>query len=104
MTENFSYILSIFKYTGPVIVLTFLVGYKHLKVQLKAIFKVCLIGVLVTAPLEGFAIANKGWAYLPQTTFNTLFLGAEVETYIFSLFVSLTTSSVTILLLSFKRR
>lgn len=62
----------------------------------KAIALTIAIMAVVTGPEEYIALAWRTWSYNPERTFDTTFLGAEVETFIFIILVSLVVSIATI--------
>ena len=62
----------------------------------KAIGITILIMTAVTGPEEYLALAWRTWIYNPERTFYTTFLGAEVETYLFIILVSLVVSIATL--------
>lgn len=54
------------------------------------------INMIFTAPGEWLALHWRTWTYNPERTFHTIFLGAEVETYLFTLLVSIIVSLATL--------
>ena len=55
-----------------------------------------LIGVIATSPTEWIALAWRTWTYNPERTFYTTFLGAEVETFLFTALVAFVVSTATL--------
>ncbi len=55
-----------------------------------------IIFAVITGPEEYVALAWRTWEYNPERTFHTIFLGAEVETYLFIVLVALVVSIATL--------
>jgi hypothetical protein len=101
----------IFSYTATVLIFTGLAMLVYLamrffispknsvlsKTDWKIILYTILITTIATGPGEYVALAWRTWTYNPERTFYTLFLGAEVETYLFTILVSLVVSIATLL-------
>lgn len=64
---------------------------------LKIILRIILISLAMTTIGEAFALKWRLWIYDPGRTFNTIFLGAEIETYLFITGVAFVVSLATIL-------
>lgn len=62
----------------------------------KIILWTIIIMAFATSPAEYFALAWRIWIYNPERTFSTTFWGAEVETYLFIILVSLVVSIATL--------
>ena len=62
----------------------------------KAIFWTIVIMTAVTGPMEYVALVWRTWTYNPERTLDKIFLGAEVETYLFIILVSLVVSIATL--------
>ena len=62
----------------------------------KVIIWTIIIFAVITGPEEYVALAWRTWTYNPERTFNTTFLGAEVETYLFITLVALVVSIATL--------
>ena len=62
----------------------------------KAIIWTMIIFAVIAGPEEYVALAWRTWIYNPERTFNTTFLGAEVETYLFITLVALVVSIATL--------
>ena len=62
----------------------------------KVILWTIIIFAIVTGPEEYVALAWRIWTYNPERTFNKIFLGAEVETYLFITLVALVVSIATL--------
>jgi len=62
----------------------------------KVIIWTIIIFAIITGPEEYVALAWRTWTYNPERTFNTTFLGAEVETYLFITLVALVVSIATL--------
>lgn len=100
--------LGIFAYTATVLIFTGLAfslylyrvvfsGTKPLlQKEWKIVAYTMMVGIIWTGPGEYFALLWKTWTYNPERTLYMTFLGAEVETYLFSLLVSLVISVATI--------
>lgn len=101
----------IFSYTATVLIFTGLAMLVYLakrffispknsvlsKTDWKVILYTILITTIATGPGEYVALAWRTWTYNPERTFYTRFLGAEVETYLFTILVSLVVSIATLL-------
>lgn len=95
MWGNSSYLVSIGVFAGSVVLLEWIFGFHRLKKSIKEIFTATALFVLIT-PIEYAALQLRIWEYNPKTTFNILFLGAEIETYVFSFVVGLAVSSAVV--------
>ncbi len=62
----------------------------------RAIIWTIVIMTVITSPEEYVALTWRTWTYNPERTFHTTFLGAEVETYLFIILVSLVVSIATL--------
>jgi lycopene cyclase domain-containing protein len=62
----------------------------------EAVLWTIVIMTIITSPMEYVALAWQTWTYNPEKTFDTTFLGAEVETYLFIILVSLVVSIATL--------
>lgn len=62
----------------------------------KAIALTIAAMAVVTGPEEYIALKWRTWSYNSEHTFNTIFLGAEIETFIFIVLVSLVVSIATV--------
>ena len=102
--------LGIFAFTATTIIFTGLAVLLYLVMRLwkprsaklpkrywRIIWVVMLGGLVYTAIAERFALAWRAWAYNPERTFYTIFLGAEVENYLFVTLVSFVVSLATLL-------
>ncbi len=56
-----------------------------------------VVTILGTSPGEWTALAWRAWVYNPERTLHTTFLGAELETYLFTILVSLVVALATLL-------
>lgn len=54
----------------------------------KVIATVVAINLIFTGPGEWMALHWRTWTYNPERTLHTIFLGAEVETYLFTVLVT----------------
>lgn len=95
MFGQFSYLISIVIFAGLAIFLEWFFGFSILKKYIKQIFIVIGISLLL-APTEKVALDIKAWAYNPSHTFNIKLLGAELETYIYVIFIAIAVSSAVI--------
>lgn len=95
MFGNLSYLISIFCFAGLAIMLEWIFGFNLLKKYLRIILTTIGL-VLLSTPTEAIALYLKAWAYTPTHTFNLKLLGAELETYIFVIFIAIAISSATI--------
>ena len=100
---------SIYSYTATVLIfcglafLLYLVGvlFRRKSATLskndwKAIFGTIVIMTAVTGPMEYVALTWRTWTYNPERTLHKTFFGAEVETYLFIILVSLVVSIATL--------
>ena len=101
----------IFSYTATVIIFTGLAMLVYLamrffvspknsvlsKTDWKIILYTILITTIATGPGEYVALAWRTWTYNPVRTFYKSFFGAEVETYLLTILVSLVVSIATLL-------
>lgn len=55
-----------------------------------------VIMAAISGPMEYIALAWRTWTYNPERTFHTIFFGAEIETYLFIILVSLVVSIATL--------
>ena len=62
----------------------------------KVIIWTMIIFAVITGFEEHVALTWRIWTYNPERTFSTIFLGAEIETYLFIILVSLVVSIATI--------
>ena len=62
----------------------------------RIIFLTTIIAVVGTGPAEWIALTWRAWTYNPEKTLHATFLGAEVETYLFTILVSFVISIATI--------
>lgn len=62
----------------------------------KAISWTIVVLTAVTGPMERVALAWRTWTYNPERTLYKYFLGAEAETYLFIILVSLVVSIATL--------
>ncbi len=62
----------------------------------KVIVWTIVIMVVIIGPEEYVALAWRTWTYNPERTFNMTFFGAEIETYLFIILVSLVVSIATL--------
>ncbi len=62
----------------------------------KSIALTIALFLIVTGPEEYFALQWQTWSYNPARTFDTIFFGAEIETFLFIVLVSLVVSIATI--------
>src|SRR3989338_10586978 len=97
MLGNYLYLITIIIVAGGTVFIEWLIEFNYLKKYTKQILFLGVVGLLITPFLEGSALKAKDYSYFPETTFNKLFLGAEVETYLFSFLVSIAISSAVIL-------
>ncbi|MBI2029495.1 lycopene cyclase domain-containing protein [Candidatus Gottesmanbacteria bacterium] len=95
MFSHLSYLISIFFFSGIAVVLEWVFGFHVLKKYLKTIF-ITLIYALFFTLTESVALRSRIWSYNPETTFNTKIFGVEIETYVFTIFVTVTISGVVI--------
>ncbi|MEK7509922.1 MAG: hypothetical protein AAB605_04410 [Patescibacteria group bacterium] len=100
----FSYTATILIFTGLAILLYFLMLFKFSRRSArlpakywKVVLAVILINIIATSPAEWAALTWRAWTYNPERTFHTTFLGAEIETYLFTTLVTLVVSLATLL-------
>lgn len=62
----------------------------------KVIGIVVAINIIFTGPGEWLALRWRTWTYNPERTFSATFLGAEVETYLFTLLVTIVVTLATL--------
>ena len=99
----YSYLATIAIFTGLAAVLYLVmllyVSKKNAKlphVYLKVIGSVVATNLIFTPPGEWLALTWRAWTYNPERTFHTIFLGAEVETYLFTLLVTIVVALATL--------
>lgn len=92
----YSYSLSIFIFAGLAVVIEVIFGFHLIKKHLKTVGLAVLTLLLLTPPGETAAYLMKTWVYNSKTSFYKEFLGAEVETYIFSFLVAIAISCAVI--------
>ncbi len=95
----FSYTATILFFNGFALLLYFAFARKSSKLStsdLKVILLTILIGTIATGPGEWVALTWKTWTYNPERTFHTTLFGAELETYLFTILVSLVVSIATL--------
>lgn len=104
----FSYTATILIFTGLALLLRIVKRLIHpsshqmlSNTEWKVIGCTALITTIGTAPAEWAALTWRTWSYNPERTFDTRFLGAEVETYLFTILVTFVISVAT---LSYARR
>ena len=97
MWGHYSYLATIIIFAGSAILLEVLFGFQFIKKYLRVVGSVVLIFLIVTPVGETVAHLLRVWIYNPQTTLYLTFLGAEIETYLFSIFVGIAVSSAVIL-------
>lgn len=95
MFSIYSYLLSILFFAGIPTILVWVFGFHVLKRYLKTIFITLIYGLIFTL-IESIALRSRLWSYNPETTFNTKIFGVEVETYVFTIFVSVAISGAVI--------
>lgn len=95
MFGHFSYLASIVIFAGSAIVLEWTFGFHLLRKFIKLIMLTTCFSLLLV-PTEGVALYIKSWRYDPSHTFNILLLGAELETYIFVIFIAVVIASAVI--------
>ena len=95
MIEHLNYLFSIIIFAGTA---TLIVWHKRTRLLKKyEVVLVFLVSVSVPfASTEYFALKWRAWFYYPLHTLNLQYL-AEVESYIFAMFVTLFCASVTII-------
>lgn len=87
MFGQFSYLTSILIFAGLAILVVWISGF-HLLKKFTKILPVPIIFMLLLTPIEWFALRWKIWSYIPESALNITFLGAELETFVFSLLVA----------------
>lgn len=95
MSNSLLYLISIFCFAGLAISLEWIFGFYFLKKYLSVILLTIIFGLLLT-PSESIALEFKIWTYSSINTLDLKFLGTAVETYVFTIFVSLAVSSAVI--------
>lgn len=91
----YSYLLSILFFAGIPTILVWVFGFHVLKRYMKAIFITFIYGLIFTLT-ESIALRSRIWNYNPEITFNTKIFGVEIETYIFTIFVTIAFSGAVI--------
>jgi lycopene cyclase domain-containing protein len=92
MFGHYSYLLSTLIFAGGAIIIEFALAYDRLKRHIRIIGLMILLVLIYTPITETVAFHNHVWAYSPNKTFHYHFLGAEIESYLFTV---LTTVAVT---------
>ena|SRR3989344_2755395 len=99
----YSYAATVLIFTGlaSLLYLAMLFYFSRKNAQLptaywKVILTVIVINLIFTGPGEWLALHWRAWTYNPERTFHTTFLGAEVETYLFTLLVTLVVTLATL--------
>src|SRR6266571_511375 len=88
MFGHLSYLISIILFAGAAVLIEWLFEFNLLRRYYKTILLGIGISVLLV-PAEYVALSVKAWKYSPIHTVAKLFLGAEVETYLYMFFVAL---------------
>ena len=91
MTSQLAYTFSILIFAGAAILLEWAVAFKTIKQYWKTVMITSLFFVLYT-PIESIALQQNFWAYNPERVFGSQFLGAEIETYLFSFLIGIAVS------------
>ena len=91
-----SYLISTIVFAGVAVLIEWLLAFRHLKKYWKLITLVVVIDLLILIILEPVALQWRAWTLSPQLTLNTFFLGAALETYLYTVLVSIAIASATL--------
>lgn len=91
----YSYIFSILFFAGIIVIVSWIFGFHILKRYLRVLL-ITIIFALIFTLTESAAFAWNAWGYSPDKSFNFKIFGAEAETYIFSIFISLAIAQLVI--------
>ncbi len=98
----YSYLVTILIFCGFALVLYFIDWAFHRESDKitysdwKSIFWTIIIFLVITGSAEFVALNWGAWEYSAQRTLHKIFLGAEIETYLFTILVSLMVAIATI--------
>lgn len=91
----FSYLATILIFAGSAVLIEYSLTFKKLKKYKKIIALTAVIGMIGTLIAEPVALNWRIWLYSPDRTFGVYF-GAALETFIFTVLVSIAISSATL--------
>lgn len=91
----YSYLISIVIFAGAAVALEWVFGFHLLKKYLKPLV-ITVIFYLFFPITEAVALKWENWDYSTTNTLHTRILGAEIETYVFTIFVAVAVASAVI--------
>ncbi|SRR6266705_176690 len=93
---QYSYVVTTILFAGGAVIIEYCLAFKTLWRFRRVVAAVVLIGLIGTAFAERIALNWELWAYNPERTLKIFVSGAALETYLFSVLVSIAVSSATL--------
>jgi hypothetical protein len=92
-----SYLIITVIFAGGAALIVWLLAFRHLRKYWKLLSAVVIIDLLILLILEPTALRWRAWTLNPQRTLNVFLLGAALESYIWTILVSISIASATLL-------
>ena len=97
LSGQLSYIRTTVIFAGGAVLIEWLLAFRHLRKYWKLLSAVVLIDLFIFLILEPTALRWQAWTLNPQLTLNSFLLGAAVESYVYTILVSIAVASATLL-------
>jgi len=91
-----SYLITTVIFAGGAALIVWLLAFRHLRKCWKLLSVVVLIDLFIFLILEPTALRWRAWTLNPQLTLNMFLLGAAVESYVYTILVSMAIASATL--------
>ena len=92
-----SYIMTTVIFAGGAVLIEWLLAFRHLRKFWKILRVVVLIDLLILLLLEPPALRWRAWTLNPQRILDVFLLGAAVESYVYTILISIAIASATLL-------
>jgi lycopene cyclase domain-containing protein len=93
---HLSYLVTTLVFGGSAVVSQLFLNTDRLVKYTRLLGVIVALGLVATSIGERIAIAWEAWLYSPEFTLDRQFLGAPVESYLFSIFISLAVAFATL--------
>ena len=92
-----SYLITTVIFAGGAALIVWLLAFRHLRKYWKLLSVVVLIDLCIFLILEPTALRWRAWTLNPRLTLHVFLLGAALESYIYTILVSIAIASATLL-------
>jgi hypothetical protein len=101
---QYSYMVTTLIFAGGAVLIEYALAFRTLWRFWRLIASVAALGTLMTAVGEPVALSWRVWVYSPERMSQIFVFGAALETYFYSILVSIAISSATLYWAAFEER